>query len=135
MTAELLAKLVLGSGGLLTGIGLIWKIVIDLLDRRRTITKQQGEIEKQQVDVELTSEQINLIKAEAHQAYSSERMDNEKWWADQIERLRRDLATEERARRRLTEWANLHQIWDRRAWALALETDPKYPPPPTLDDE
>lgn len=132
MTADTIASLVLGGGGLLSGVGIISSVVEKIRNRKREVAKQQGELNKQTADTQLTTEQMQLVKQEASRAYSSERIESEKWWSDQIERLREDLHLEQTARRELTEWANLHQLWDRRAWVLALETDPDYPPPPTL---
>lgn len=132
MTADTIASLVLGSGGLLSGAAILYSVVEKIRDRKRTVAKQQADLSKQGADTQLTTEQIQLVKQEASQAVSTERRESEKWWSDQIERLREDLHAEQTARRELTEWANLHQIWDRRAWILALEADPDYPPPPVF---
>lgn len=74
----------------------------------------------------------DLIQQAAHR---DEKRDEERarWWQEQIDALRSDLVEEQVARRKLTAWAYQHQPWDARAWHKALESDPEFPPPPTLE--
>lgn len=126
MNAATIASLVLGSGGLLTGIGLIWKILIEILDRRRSINKQEGEIK-------LDTATERRIAAEAAQINSDVAIAQQSWWKEQFDAVRSELVVEQRIRKALERWAAEHQEWDQRAWIHALTTDPTFPPPPQLE--
>lgn len=128
MNSTTIASLVLGSGGLLTGAGLIWKIVVELLDRRRSVDKQEGEIK-------LDTATERRIAAEAAQINSDVAIAQQNWWKEQFDAVRTELVEEQRLRRALSKWASDHQEWDQRAWTLALKADPDCPPPPELEYE
>lgn len=119
-----LVSLILGAGGLATAF---YTLLTNVRDRKANVQQQQS-------DLALSKGTYDKIAADAAKINDDRRLETEKWWGDQIAALRKDLDDETNRRRRLSNWANEHQAWDRRAWRLALETDPEYPPPPQLDD-
>lgn len=124
MSATAITSLLLGAGGTVTGV---YAIFTQLRDRGRSVRKQEGEIG-------LDEKTRGKIIAEAAQINSDERIATERWWKEQFDAVKGELVEEQRLRRRLTRWAKLHEAWDQQAWTLALETDPMYPAPPTLEN-
>lgn len=125
-------SLLLGSGAFLTaGFGIITQV----RDRGRSVRKQETDIEQIQGSIKLDETTRQRLAAEAAQINSDERIATEKWWKEQFDAVKSELVTEQGLRRRLSKWASEHQEWDKRAWKLALETDPNYPPPPELEHD
>lgn len=126
MNASTIASLVLGSGGLLTGVGLIWKLIVELLDRNRAVDKQEGEIK-------LDTATERRIAAEAAQINSDVAIAQQNWWKEQFDAVRTELVVVQSRNKALEKWATEHEKWDQRAWTLALKSDPDYPSPPELE--
>lgn len=126
MNALWLAFLGLGGGGGLLSFG--YTIYKDVQSRRQRDQKVEGEIK-------LDSVTEKRITAEAAQINSDVAIAQQTWWQEQFELLRVELTTEQKARRRITKWAQLHQQWDQKTWELAKRYDPQAPPPPPLEDE
>lgn len=117
----------LGAGGAAGLFSFIYTVYKDFRDRRRTARKQEGEI---QID----SVTEKRIAAEAAQINSDVAIAQQNWWKSQFEYLREELTVEQKSNRELRAWAREHQTWDQRAWHLAVQSDPNYPPPPKLED-
>lgn len=115
----------LGAGGLAGLLSFPYTVYRDFRNRRRDEAKADGEIK-----IDTVTEQ--RIAAEAAQINSDVAIAQQTWWKEQFDAVRTELTAETRLRKRLTQWAAEHQKWDERAWTLALETDPMYPPPPKL---
>lgn len=123
---------VLGGGALLASLP---STINQFRDRGRSVSKQEGEIEKQEGEVRLTEEERKKVAAEAASINTNDLIKVGELWQEQFNAVREELTTEQRLSRRLKKWADEHQKWDQRAWALALETDPLYPPPPQLEHD
>lgn len=123
--STVLVSLILGAGGLATAF---YTLLTNIRDRKSTIAKQQS-------DLRLSKGTYEKIAADAAQINSDQRIETERWWKEQFDAVRVELAEEQKTRRRLTKWAVDHQEWDKRAWTLALLSDPDYPSPPTLDHD
>jgi septal ring factor EnvC (AmiA/AmiB activator) len=132
MTATLTASLLLGGAGLLTAI---FGTITQARDRRRNIRKQEGDIEKLEGSIRLDETTRTRLAAEAAQINSDVVIAQQNWWREQFDAVKTELVAEQQVRRRLSKWAGEHQEWDKRAWSLALQSDPKYPPPPTLETD
>jgi hypothetical protein len=116
----------LGAGGAAGLLSFFYTVYKDVRGRHLQEKKAEGE-------VKLDSATETRIAAEAAQINSDVAIAQQKWWKDQFDAVRQELTEEQQLRRRLTQWAQSHQIWDRRAWELALHADPEYPPPPELN--
>jgi len=117
----------LGAGGAAGAGSLIYTVYKDFRDRRFREQKVEGEIQ-------LDTVTEKRIAAEAAQINSDVAIAQQTWWKDQFTALREELVEEQKQSRKVRRWAELHQQWDRRAWELAVESDPSYPPPPSLED-
>lgn len=51
----------------------------------------------------------------------------------QLQDLRMQMAEVRTQQRMLQQSYVLHRAWDQTAWARLLQTDPTYPPPPTIE--
>ena len=118
----------LGAGGGLGVASFLYTVFKDFRDRKRVERKQEGEIQ-----LDTATEQ--RIAAEAAQINSDVAIAQQNWWKQQFDAVRTELVEEQKQRRRLEKWAGEHQEWDQRAWTLALQTDPEYPPPPVLEHD
>lgn len=118
----------LGTGGLLSGLGILYNIYVGIRDRRIDLTKKE-------TGVALDDTTRERIAAEAAQINSDVAIAQQDWWKQQFDAVRTELIEEQKLRRRLTRWADAHQEWDQATWTLALQTDPTCPPPPVLEHD
>jgi hypothetical protein len=126
-----LVTLILGSGALVTALYTLWN---NVRTRRITDAKQAGE-------VQLDKATTDRIIAEATKIGAEERIARERWWAEQIEELRRDLAEErhhgQRWRERLIAFEDFffsqHVPWDREIMEVARQHNWTVEPPPSLE--
>lgn len=128
MSATAILTSVLGSAAFITAA---YTAFMNWRERKVRKLQQEGQVKLTDAQVKEAAAQAASINIAASRA---DRLESEQWFAKQIEALRKDLDTEQKSRRRLEAWANVHQLWDRRAWLLALESDPQYPAPPQLED-
>ena len=140
----LIASLLLSISGVLAGL---FAVYTQMRDRRRSIHRQQSEIDKLEKTIELDETTRQRLSAEAAQIGAEQRIATERWWKEQFDAVKDELVEEQKIRRKeqasrraeqasmrnLSRWADEHQRWDERAWKLAVKTDPDYPPPPKLD--
>ena|SRR5436190_23894875 len=122
-------SILLGLAALATSV---FAMVTQIRDRGRNVRTQQGNIDKLEGAIKLDETERDRIAAEAAQINADQRIATERWWKEQFDAVKTELVEEQRARRRLSEWAAEHQTWDEMAWQLARKTDPHYPPPPKL---
>lgn len=123
MTPTLMVALFLGAGGLLTGLYTLWSNIQD---------RKVDQLDKQS-KVELTEEQKKQVAADAASINSREQRETERWWLEQFELVKKELRTERRWRRRVTDYIKEHQPWDVQAQQKLNEHGVPIPPPPTLD--
>ena len=132
MNTTLIVSLLLGGAALATSV---FGVITQVRDRGRSIRKQEGDIKKIEGAIELDETTRTRLAAEAAQINSDVAIAQQTWWKEQFDAVRAELTEEQRARRRLSNWASEHQTWDERAWKLAIQTDPDYPPPPKLEHD
>jgi hypothetical protein len=132
MSATLIVSILLGLAAFSTSV---FGVITQARDRSRSVRRQEGDIDKIQAGIKLDETERERIAAEAAQINADQRIATERWWKEQFDAVKTELVEEQRLRRRLSIWASQHQEWDKRAWTLALEADPTYPPPPTLEPD
>jgi hypothetical protein len=130
MSATLITSLLLGGAAFATSV---FGVVTQVRDRGRSVRKQEGDIKRIETNIELDETTRTRLAAEAAQINSDVAIAQQTWWREQFDAVRGELTVEQQRTRRLTKWANQHQEWDQRAWTLARQSDPEYPPPPLLD--
>lgn len=127
------AASLLGAGGLLSGLGILYQIYNGLRDQKIDRTRKE-------TGVALDDTTRTRIAAEAAQINSDVAIAQQNWWKEQFDYVRTELVMEQSRRKesddkveKLMSWAREHELWDEAAYANALKTDPDYPAPPRLE--
>lgn len=103
--------------------------------------KQKLELDNQRagVGIEIDEATHNKLVQDAATINQEREQKREEWWGSQIQMLRDEIEAERKLSnvrfRRLNElenWATLHVIWDRRAYAYIHDQVPDFEPPPEL---
>lgn len=140
MTATIWVTLILGLGGLVTGLV---AAIAKVADWRR-------DSKKKDTGIQLDEAGYREIASRAAKITSDERIETERWWKEQFDAVkielteckeqsreelresRNELRAERAWRKRIIHRLSVHQAWDDRHYA---ESPDKFgAPPPLLDD-
>jgi superfamily I DNA and/or RNA helicase len=116
----------LGAGG---GLSVIFTVVDKWRNRKFTKLKEEG-------SVKLDEATYTEIASRAAKINTEDRIKIEKWWKEQFETVKRDLAEQQRWRRRAVRRWQEHKQWDdKQALRIHELTGQPVDPAPSLDPD